>query len=145
MSDRQAIIDGMARLYYVQAWANYQDERADKGYKPENPGAGGDWYDIAPKTARWAERYARKVAAWIERVNGCTLDALYDRAVQAIEAGGKVYTNREPDEDRFGADLAHESMGTGVRWTDNYPDFPYVMPTHYLEVYIGYQSPIPEK
>jgi hypothetical protein len=132
---RTEIVESMARAFYVLAWANAEEEKGRSH-------GGCELMDVAPSTARWALRYARRVAKRIEADNGAPLDVLYEKALALCTApGAKLYTRRDPTADLFGHYLAMQAMGSGVRWSDDYPDHGVKLP-QYLEVSIGYQSPV---
>lgn len=64
------IIDTMARAFFVSTWADKQDRLAEQGRKNQNPGPGGDWMDIAPRTPRYVRDFALMFAG---RIGGSLL------------------------------------------------------------------------
>jgi hypothetical protein len=130
---RDEIIAGAARAFYVLAWVNAEEEKGRSH-------GGCELMDVAPNTARWALRYAKRFAKRVEADNGASLDVLYERARLLTEApDGMRHARREPTPDLFGHYLAMQAMGQGVAWSDDYPDHGLTLP-RYLEVSIDYQS-----
>lgn len=121
---REEIVDAMARAFHVNAFAQLQDELAERGLKHVSPGPGGDWMDVAPPTPDAAKQFAKKFALAIERDNGASLRELYARAVATP---GTRYGKRDAPHD-FGHGFAMQSLGHGVSWFDDNPEFPIELP-----------------
>lgn len=123
------IIEGMARAFYVDAWAQREEEAGrTKGW------AGQNLYDLAPKTSRAAMQTAAKAAAHVEAINGIGLDALYTRAVMMPGSH-----DRNADPFAFGSDLGMQMLGDGVSWFDDHPKFELYLPDVGFDLY-GYSS-----
>lgn len=116
---RTEIVDAMARTYFVSAFADLQDRLREEGRRYVDPGPGGDWMDIAPKTPRDARVFAQTVAKSIEAHYGTSLDRIYEIAVSTP---GTRYGNRQSP-DNFGYGIAMQSVGHGVSWFDDNPEF----------------------
>lgn len=112
MTEKQ-IIDAMARALFVDAWARRQEE-AGKRFRP-----GVDLMDQAPGTNKAAKVAAADLAKTIERRNSKSLEDLFR---DAVAAGG------EDNSDKFGHYLAMQSLGHGVSWFDDNPEFPLDLP-----------------
>jgi hypothetical protein len=117
-SDRPTfnIIDAMARTLYVTDWADREDE---KGH--HYPGQ--DLFDVAPRTSQAAYRAARKLARTIEELNQASIVDLCDFAA---DAPGKHYKKPTPED--FGYGITMQSLGHGVSWFDDHPEFPLKLP-----------------
>jgi len=118
---RKQIVDSMARAFFASAWAQAEEEKPDfskNGYGGHGHGRGVEIMAVAPPTSRNAQKHAEMVAREIERENHKTLGELY---VKAAEAPGKH--DKEPNPGDFGHYLAMESMGHGVSWYDDHPEF----------------------
>lgn len=123
---REEIVGGIARAFFVSTWADREEEAGrTRGW------AGQDLYKIAPRTSSHALKAARKAAAEVERLNGKTIDALYE---QAIATPGR-HTPGHSEPDHFGSDLGLQMMGHGVSWFDDHPKFPMKLP--HFEYYGG--------
>jgi hypothetical protein len=123
MSDtRQEIIDACAWMLWANAWISHQEELGAEGV---NPGAGGSWDPYVPDVPETIGKLAREGIEMIERLNGATVDVLYERA---IALPGKRYGKREPTPERFGNCLAYEALGAGVSWADDYPGHGLIIP-----------------
>lgn len=108
------LIDSISRTLFVDAWATKQENLREDGKKSKDPGPGGDWFDIAPKTNAEARNAAHQLIGRIEQLNGWNLPAIFN---QAVVQGGK------DDPDKFGHYLAMQALGHGVAWTDTEPEF----------------------
>jgi len=118
---RKQIVDSMARAFFASAWAEGEEEKPDffeKGYGGHGHGRGVNIMDVAPPTSRNAYKHAEFVAKQIERENRKSLGELY---VKAAEIGGRH--DKSPNPGDFGYYLAMESMGHGVSWYDDHPEF----------------------
>lgn len=91
------------------------------------PSAGGDWMDYAPPVTQEAETTAAYLGGQIHERNGKSLLFLVrDAAV----ADGKDPDNIQSDYLRdFGYCMAMEALGSGVRWSDNHPEFEHKTPS----------------
>jgi hypothetical protein len=127
MNTRDKIIHGMARALFVDDWARQQEERGRRWP------ARADLMDLAPRTPPRAVLAAARLARRIEQLNNTTMAKLYDRAVAAPERHLS-----EPTARLFGHYLAMESLGHGVSWFDDHPEFPLKLP--HVEYYDGHLS-----
>lgn len=109
----RAMEDAIARALFVDAWASRQEQLAEEGKKHVSLG-GKELMDIAPKTNAEAKRAAQQLVGRIEQLNGWGLAAIFN---QAVKQGGS------DDPKKFGHYLAMESLGHGVAWTDDEPEF----------------------
>ena len=130
-SEDQEILLSMARALFVNAWADKQIQLREEGRKHKNPGPGGDWMDIAPKTPPAATKAARALAKEFLVANrASSLTEVYERA---IAAPGKRYGKRDSAED-FGFGVAMQALGSGVSWHDDNPEFGMKVP--HIEFYL---------
>lgn len=98
----------MAKAFFASAWADQCEESEQAGML-----SGAEIMDIMPATIDPAAIHAARTLAFdMERVNGASLDALYERAL-AVACG-----DREPTRDMFGHYCAMQAMGTGVGLDD---------------------------
>lgn len=110
-SERDEILEGMARAAFVTHWA---DEREEEG----ESFSGQDIMDVAPrKNSEESVEWANNLAPRIEKANGKSLDELYALASAANEEGGGGRTTQ--DAETFGHYLAMQAMGHGVAWDDD--------------------------
>jgi hypothetical protein len=128
MSDRDTIIEAVAQNLFVQAYADFVEERDDGEDKSDlsRPGGGQDWYDYAPETSPAALKLARKAVAAVERMNGCRVTTLFKRATKACKDGRCEH--RTHNLDGFGSDLGMMMTGTGVSWFDDHARFTVKVP-----------------
>lgn len=103
MTHDQDILDGVSRGVWADLWANEQEEKGVSF-------SGMDVCDCAPKTPRWAQRWARKVANAIVEANGKSLEDLY----QLVRTHGYPY-----DRAQFGLHLGMQTAGHGMSWSDD--------------------------
>lgn len=115
-TERSEIVESMARTLFVTSWAD-QEEEAGRTYP------GQDLMDVAPPTTPHARSAAIDLAASIEKMNGMSLDALYQQAEHAEGEHTRIATPED-----FGYSLAMMSLGHGVSWFDNHPEFPLKTP-----------------
>jgi len=135
------MIDGMARAFFVSAWADRQEERGKTaGW------SGNDLMDLAPKTPRYARDFALMFAgslsgslpvilnnaAWADVTEGLTLaEPFYRFEHPELEAKA-----RDLQTDEYARDLGHylamQGLGSGVSWFDNHAKFEIKIP--YTEV-----------
>lgn len=97
------ILRGMARGPWAVHWANEAEEAGESF-------SGVDLYEIAPKTPRWAEKWARRLADSIAGLNQASLSELYQHAVSV---------GYSRDKESFGYHLGMQSTGEGVSWSDD--------------------------
>jgi len=122
-NEQEEILDGMARAFWVQWYAN-ATERLFLAEGPpwlpptmpdgdEWPTASGgeDWMDVAPATPLSAIKAAAKLWGAV----------VHDNAVPALSA---VLARPEVDSalELFGHYLAMEALGHGVGWSDSHDD-----------------------
>lgn len=117
---RDAIIESMARTFYVMAWANREEERG-RCYP------GQDLMDVAPATSRAATRFAARFTRYLEALNHETIEGAYVRAVHANYLARKSPPDRRCNPDAFGHCIAMEAMGHGVGWDDDNAPFQFVL------------------
>jgi hypothetical protein len=111
-TDKQ-IIQAMARALFVSAWASKQEEKGRSF-------SGRDIMDEAPRTNVAAKKAAMDLADRISLMNGSrTLQQLF---MDAVSVGGSN------DPFAFGHYLAMQSLGSGVSWFDDNPEFPLNLP-----------------
>jgi hypothetical protein len=118
-SDRDDIIEGMARSLWASAYADYveelsKQERIDAGTPVSLQGV--DWFDDSPSTPEAADKAGLELAALYEAENDVSLDEL---ARRAAEADGV----RSVDAESFGHYLAQMAMGSGLSWFDDHKRF----------------------
>jgi hypothetical protein len=125
VNTEKQIIDGIARALFVCAWADKQERLAEMGRKHSNPGPGGDWMDIAPKTPRAARDEALRLVGRLEQLNGAHVLCLLAYAAKAD--GMNPYADDfdyPADYARlFGHYVAMQSIGHGVSWFDDHAQF----------------------
>lgn len=102
-------VESAARAFFVSAWANAAEEQGESF-------SGMQLMDVAPATPNEVIEHAARFIKSVEKLNGRSIDELYD---EAANAPGKYY--RDPDPSEFGHYLAMEAMGHGVNWYDNHP------------------------
>lgn len=119
---RSDIVSGMADILWGSAWADAMEE-IGRGREL----SGREITSIMPATPASAYRGAELIARSIEQANGQTLEELYRRALRA-DADDNGGRHRHEDAERFGGDLAHMSMGSGVSWFDDHAKFPLKVP-----------------
>jgi hypothetical protein len=118
---RRQIVDAMARAFFVSAWAQGEEEKPDfheRGYGGHGHGRGVELMEVAPATSASAKKHAKEIATRIERDNGKSLGELY---AMAAEAPGRH--SKDPNPYDFGHYIAMQSMGHGVSWYDDHPEF----------------------
>jgi hypothetical protein len=114
---------GMARAFFVSAYADAWEDADDSSERKRNLGsmAGRNWETVAPKeNDPAAERAADELALSIQKDNSAEdLADLYHRAMDAKELcrGDRDMTPRN-----FGHYLAMQAMGHGVGLADAFGD-----------------------
>ncbi len=103
--DDDEILTGIPRGVYADAWAMEEEEKGESF-------SGMDLYEIAPETPAYADKWARKTAREIIKLNPKfkNLTELYEFAKS------KGYGN---DAEHFGYHLGMQSVGHGVSWSDD--------------------------
>lgn len=110
---RDAIVDAVARVFFVSSWADTMENYGGK-IPP-----GSRLYDIAPKTPRIVrEKFGVKFVKELLWLNNCYVQDLWDAAQVKVEGNPHRKT---PTLDDLGYCLAMEAMGSGVAWTDDHP------------------------
>lgn len=97
------ILEGIPRGVWADYWALQQEEKG-KSF------SGQDIYELAPKTPTWAKVWGKKIADEIVRLNGRSLEGLYDMVKEAGYPRGK---------ETFGYHLGMQAAGHGVSWSDD--------------------------
>ena len=123
------ILLGMARGVWADYWANEQEEAGESF-------SGQDIYEAAPDAPEWAEKWARKLASSILRLNGDSLDSLYKKARDV---------GFPKDRETFGFYLGMQAVGHGVAWDDDVPaghDLKILVPSY--EFYEGAERSEPD-
>jgi hypothetical protein len=94
----------MAKGPWADHWAQAQEERG-RSFSGQNI------YDLCPEPPKWAERWARSLAADIVGSNeGLNLDALY------LAARHEGFDKARED---FGFYLGCQACGMGIGWDDD--------------------------
>jgi len=123
------ILAGMARGPWASHWGDQAEEKGERL-------SGVDLYEAAPRTPRWASRWAKKLADALVNLNDASLASLYDLAVQ------QGYPR---DSEAFGFHLGMQAVGHGVSWTDDvrgHPDLKILIPDY--EFYPGAERNSPD-
>jgi hypothetical protein len=117
------IIGGMAAMLWALAWADHADE-----HRCENL-SGMDIMKVMPAVPDESVTVANDLVKGIEKANNTPLDVIFAVACNAdgIQPSEKVA-------EKFGGDLAHMAIGSGVSWFDDHEKFPLAMP--YGENYV---------
>lgn len=140
-----AILDGMARALWVNAWAGYVEDSAENANSVPSDwiaGPGDDWFVVSPDTPEPAAKAANDLAGLIAKAEGITdahpMVRLFEQAYEAdtgepleldpeLKLEDEMTYTRGPSGSRaidlaydFGADLAHMAMGTGASWFDDH-------------------------
>ena len=113
--------DAAARAAYVSAWANWMEEQGES--------LRGELMDQAPNTPAAAKKWARKLIATMEKMNGLKIDKMYARAKADAESSSRSSRpgrNASPEE--FGYCTAMQAMGSGVSWADDHPEHGFRIP-----------------
>lgn len=110
-SEREQIVDGMARTFYVTAWADAMEEAGI--------GLSGELMDQAPETTPEAYELAEKAARRIEDANHTDLESLYEKMLELPQHPHR--SGRHETRFDFGYCLAMMYMGSGVSWFDDHP------------------------
>lgn len=120
MTLKNEIIRAAARAAYVSAWADYMENAGKaKGW------AGQDLMDLAPKTPAAANKWAKKLIATMERMNGKTIEAM---AADACSRPHSHSWEKEGTYEDFGHYTAMQALGHGVGWSDSHPAHGFKIP-----------------
>lgn len=111
---RHAILDGMARAFFVDDWARFQEEEG------EGIPAGVELLSWAPATSDEAFSHAFDYAQRLKNENEQSLIKLFSEACEA-DSNAKFNNNQHARE--FGHYLAMSAMGHGVSWFDDHARF----------------------
>lgn len=106
---RNAIVAAAARAGFVQAWADYMEERGAQ--------LRGELMDQAPRTPPQARTWAKKLIGTMERFSRLPIEEMYERAA----ADGGSATD-------FGHYAAMQALGHGVAWADDHPSHGFTIP-----------------
>lgn len=113
------IIAGMARAFFVERWAQREEEKGRSH-------GGEELMDVAPATSPKAKAHAKKFAAQVVAANGGrTIRELYNEAQAANRRAGISGRGAEAE---FGHYLAMQAMGHGVSWFDDNAKFDLKVP-----------------
>lgn len=154
LSDTEnTIIDGMARAFFVSAWADKQDMRYSTAKTPRTKPratyvrAGQDLMDVAPKTPRYARDFALMFAGKLPSLLVAVNDAAWADAMSNACVESPIHRWEHPELEKrveelktdeylrtFGHYLAMQGMGHGVSWFDDHARFEINIP--HVEAYI---------
>ena len=141
-STEKTIVNGMARAFFVTAWADKQ-ERKGKTYPGE------ELMDVAPSTPRYARDFALMYAGGLGSLlvhlnNAAWADVLESEKLTAADV---PYRFKRPDLEAqvealkreeyartFGHYLAMQAMGTGCSWFDDHARFE--IDIHHVEAHL---------
>lgn len=135
---RNAIVGGMARTLWVNAymaWAEEDPDERDPDAYYEIRDNDADWYDMAPETPDPALDAADELASLYEDDEGTSLVDLYILAIEAdtrkqFELDELIGAGRpEALPTEFGNALANMALSTGVSWFDDHKKFPLQRPS----------------
>lgn len=111
------IVAAAARAGFVQAWADWMEEKGESLH--------GELMDQAPVTPAKAKVWAKKLLSTMERMNGLSLDKMYERAAaKPLEHSWE----RKPTKKDFGHYTAMQALGHGVAWSDDHPRHGFKIP-----------------
>lgn len=113
-------IKAAADLVWALEWANHAEE-----HDCENL-CGVNIFDVMPETPAIAVEAGKAILAKWETVNGCTIQALYMRALLADETArdkASTVAGAEALKVRFAECLVYKGLGHGVAWEDDYETF----------------------
>ena len=101
------ILDGMARCLFVNAWADYAEEKLDANFSQM------ELMDVAPETPTESIEKAKGLYDDIEHINNVDLSTFMPPGSNPDEGF---------DKDSFGHYLCMEALGHGVSWKDDHED-----------------------
>ena len=104
----------VARTLFVSAYADWKEEY-DGGFP-----AGTKIDKVAPTTPPYVAERALKLIAELEQENDCTLDDLYERALEADGIYGGHTVNLVEEWAHY---LTMECLGHGVAWSDDHAEY----------------------
>lgn len=108
--DAPAIVNAMARAFWVEAWFTREEEE-------HRSHSGEELMDVAPPTPPGALVLAQDFAAKLAEANGTDLWSLYEKCAHA--PGRHL---KEPTPKDFGHYMAMEAMRSGAGWWDDHPE-----------------------
>ncbi|MBL4769345.1 MAG: hypothetical protein JKY94_16855 [Rhodobacteraceae bacterium] len=115
----EEIEGAIAKMVWADCWAAWADTR------PEVSLSGCEIYGLLPdEVPNECVLRAQEIRIELESANGAELGALYLRAQAACQVAG----SEAEEADRFGSDLAHMAMGSGVSWFDDNAEFDLAVP-----------------
>jgi hypothetical protein len=121
-----AIIEGMARAMFVDAWGDREEEQ-DRHYP------GQDLMDVAPETPEYAVHQAWRLCGMFEQLNGMAMICLLAAAMRADGADDKRFLDDDVGRE-FGHYMAMEARGHGVSWFDDHEKFQIEFPLFCFEL-----------
>lgn len=113
---------GVASAFWVNAYADSEENQG------RSIGGGADWTDHAPQPPRKAYEAAADLIAALERVNGKSIDELFELAKAAPRKHSWASEVTDEDKERFGWYIGMEALGHGVGWFDDHAEFPLKVP-----------------
>lgn len=147
-----AVINGMARAFYVSAWADLQEQRSEN-----YPGQ--EYMDDAPDTPEDVTLFAAHYAGAFAQANRTTGYASLITLLYAAAKADGIDTDKEDEDGKrfweqpvnrfnsyaqeFGHYVAMQALGHGVGWFDDHEKFPLEIP--HTEFYLDeFLDAIPE-
>ncbi len=128
-SVKNAFIKYAARVVYVSSWGDWMEENG-RGAEL----SGREMMEMAPKrTPLSATRWARRLVATMEKMNGLSLSTMWEHAKAGGSFGGKVPTIED-----FAFCTAMEALGHGVGWGDDHPEHGFFIPS--AEFYLNSET-----
>jgi hypothetical protein len=116
----ETFLKAAADLVWALAWADHAEEHGCESL------SGVNIYDVMPTTPACALEAGKAILAKWEAVNGCTIETLYQRALEADEtADAKAGHHGDPMRVRFAECLVYRGLGHGIAWEDDYKTFEY--------------------
>lgn len=114
------ITEEIAKAFFATAWADAMEERGITF-------SGDEIYNVMPpEIPSVAREAARKLVSKMEKENRLPIEEIYRVALEKAELLDA------PDiRDNFGFATALQAMGSGVSWSDDYPDHGFKVP--YME------------
>ena len=126
MSVRAEIIDSAADTAFASSWADWMEEQGESVH--------GEIMDQAPNTPAAAKKWARKLIAAMEKLNGKKIDKIYGIAeLKALAARHERQAissrSHRLTPDNFGYCTAMTALGHGVGWSDDFPEHGFLIPS----------------
>jgi len=106
-------IEGIARAFFVTAWADWTDEYG------EGTPAGCDIMEVAPETPFYVVHQAYRFIGMLENQNRMNIYSIM-RTAALCDGIPRDSDLPEGFESEFGHCLAMQAMRTGVRWEDHH-------------------------